>query len=125
MAVLEPGLIGVMGDVHGNKRWTLQAVKDICERLEPPRIILQAGDFGVRPEREFQLFGMEFPHIQEGFPPEELSQVLEDNDAELRICEGNHEDHDMLDRLAEGLGGLPMIQIAHRITWLRRGFRWK
>jgi len=120
----EPGLIGVMGDIHGQKNWTVQAVKDICKRLEPPRIILQAGDFGVSPDREIHFAGTDEPYLQEGFPHKELSQVLEDNDAELWFCEGNHEDHDLLERHAEGLAELDGIQVAPRITWLRRGARW-
>jgi hypothetical protein len=123
MALLEPGLIGVMGDVHANEGWTLRSVRGICEKLheESPKIILQAGDFGMRPEREFQLSGL--THRQEGFPSAALSQLLEDNDAELWFCEGNHEDHDMLDRLAEG-SREGRIKVAGRITWLRRGERW-
>lgn len=121
----DPGLIGVMGDVHGNATWTLPAVKQICERLpdESPKIILQAGDFGVRRAREFQLSTV--PHLYEEFPPADLSRLLEENDAEMRICEGNHEDHDLLESLAEGLEHLDEIQIAPHITWLRRGCRWR
>lgn len=124
---MEPGLIGIMGDVHANATWTFPAVKRICERLsgESPKIILQAGDFGVWPRREVHLSGRIFPDITEGFPPDDLSDLLEENDAEIWFCEGNHEDHDLLERHAEGLGGLDRIQVAERITWLRRGCRWR
>lgn len=120
----DPGLIAVMGDIHGNGRYLLPEIGEICTHLpdESPRIILQAGDFGIRPVREYRLTGR--TEIHEGFPPARLSEILEENNAVMKICEGNHEDHDLLDSLAEGLEHLGEIEIAPRITWLRRGHRW-
>lgn len=120
-SVSDPKLIAIMGDIHANATWTFPAVKHICERLsgESPKIILQAGDFGVWAEKQTWFSGRAVPEISEGFPPDDLSRLLEDNDAEIWFCEGNHEDHDLLERHAAGSGELVRIQIAPRITWLR------
>lgn len=128
MAVLEPGLIGVMGDVHANTAWTVRQIPLICERLrnEFPKVILQAGDLGVwKDDGTFTWMGQECyrkPFL------EEVTEALEANDAEMRICEGNHEDHDYLAELAEKHAELhgycDEVPVTSRITWLRRGARW-
>jgi Calcineurin-like phosphoesterase len=118
----DPGLVGVMGDLHGNTRWAVHEIQRICERLpdESPKIILQAGDFGVsRDTGHYTWAGKEMyrkPFL------EEISDVLGENDAELWFCEGNHEDHDYLD---EFRATVEMPWLRSQIKWLERGLRWE
>lgn len=128
MAVLEPGLIGVMGDIHGNTRWTVPAIREICQRLEPPRIILQAGDCGIwrrETEPRLKMFPTvwDVPEIPAHFP-DVVNAVLEEEDAELWMCEGNHEDHDLLDEIFAAAEGASDVRITPRVRWLLRGYRW-
>lgn len=121
----DPGMIGVMGDLHGNTAWTVSQIPEICKRLSPPRIILQAGDFGVwaPPGTEEWSFAGK-THSRKSFLSA-VDEVLAEHDAELWFADGNHENHDLLAEMAEGLEELDMLQVTPRITWLRRGARWE
>lgn len=126
MAVLTPGLVGVMGDVHANRKWIVSQIPLICERLESPKIILQAGDFGVWAlpgEEKWSFAGEE--HVRKSFLTA-VDEVLHDSDAQLWFVDGNHENHDLLEEIAgDRLLGSGIIEITARISWLRRGYRWK
>ena len=121
----DPGLIGIAGDWHGNTRWGVSAVRQICSRLEgeKQKIILQAGDFGVwhPPGDEVWTFaGVE--RSRQSYLSA-IEEVLSDNNAELWFCDGNHEDHPLLARLLADSD--PYGQITPRVRYLNRGSRWK
>jgi hypothetical protein len=122
----DPGLIGIAGDWHGNTKWALHAIRRICERLheESPKIILQAGDFGVwhPPGMEIWTFGGK-EHSRLSYLSA-LDEVLFDNDAQLWFVDGNHEDHNMLAELAASQPGADSVWLTSRIKWLQRGHRW-
>jgi hypothetical protein len=123
-------LVGIMGDVHGNTRHTVAAIARMCELLPEPRIILQAGDFGVYPETGTFEWAGEIVHVQTFL--EAVEEVLKAGNAELWFVDGNHEDHHLLRRhqqLVSDFGvpyGNPVrLAPSHHITWLPRGYRWE
>jgi hypothetical protein len=121
----DPGLVAIAGDWHANRRWAVSQVRQICGRLhaESPKIILHAGDLGVWRERRVYKFAdrtYERPTYLE-----ELTQLLEDNDAELWFADGNHEDHPYLGELAAAGEVGEYGWITPRIRWLLRGSRWE
>lgn len=107
----DPGLTGVIGDVHANTLWTVSAIKQICKRLEgeKEKIILQAGDFGVWRGSTF------IPQV---------SNALKDHGAQLWFADGNHEDFPWLRKLQED-SEWGQRWITPRIKWLTRGSRWE
>jgi Calcineurin-like phosphoesterase len=120
----QPGLTGIMGDIHGNTRWAIPAIRQICARLpgENPKIILQAGDFGFTRDDGTFLWAGEIMHRQTFL--EAVTETLEAEDAYLWACEGNHEDHGYLAELLAG-GNRDDIWPTPRVRWLPRGTRWK
>lgn len=104
-----PVFAGIMGDVHANIPWVTSQIPRICKRLPPPRIILQAGDFGV----------WEPPGNQSFLSA--VDQVLRDCDAELWFVDGNHEDHEYLNKTR---ASVETPWLTSRIQWLERGRRW-
>ena len=129
MESTDPGLTGIAGDWHGNTRWAVSAIRQICERLheESPKIILQAGDFGISDDDGTYRWKGETCHRQTYL--EALEEVLQDNDAQLWFVDGNHENHDFLARIREELTDdplepVPLVPSAFHVYHLPRGYRW-
>lgn len=124
----DPGKIAVAGDWHKNERWALSVIPQIAERLpgEEDKVILHAGDLGIHRETaEHERAGRAC--YRQAYL-EALTGTLEDHDAFLWFCEGNHEDHPYLKELADRNGirsGRDYGQITSRIRWLPRGTRWE
>lgn len=97
------------GDIHGEKNWfkhvSTQARRNGCQ------LILPLGDFGYWP-RDTR-FGIEFLRTVE--------RTLVENDQYCVFIDGNHEDHDELDRLPLDPAGFRPI--SDRLIHLPRGFR--
>jgi hypothetical protein len=120
----DPNLVGIIGDLHGNTRYAVSAIRQVCEKLhlESPKIILQAGDFGVYPDDGTHEWMGETRRHQTFL--EGVTEVLDDNDARLWFVDGNHEDHNMLAELAASQPGADSVWLTSRIKWLQRGHRW-
>lgn len=102
--------IGIAGDWHANTRFAVNAIARIARHLEPPRIILHAGDFGVWRGHGDYLRA--------------VSAALDQAGADLWFVDGNHEDHPYLREL--GYSGMwAGNMIAPHITHLERGTRWE
>lgn len=117
----EPSLVAVAGDWHGNAKWAVSAIRQMCARLPEPRIILHAGDFGVWPDDGTFMWIGELRHRQTYL--EAVSEALETANARLWFVDGNHEDHPYLASLTEGMRDDDAC-VAYRISHLRRGYRW-
>lgn len=122
MKFAEPRLVAIAGDWHANRRWAVSQIPEICRLLDPPRIILHAGDLGVWDEREWSR--------QHGLPTflELMQAELEKADATLSFVDGNHEDHEYLKHIAmfsKALGSPYPVHGAERIMWMPRGYRWE
>jgi hypothetical protein len=105
--------IMIAGDWHGNTRWAVHAIHEGCSQLDgETKLILQLGDFGIWCNGHMYL--------------EKLSAALEEEGAELFFIDGNHEDFTLLRKHAKAneTPGVP-FQIAPRIWYLPRGWRWK
>ena len=122
----EPGKIAIAGDWHHNQLWATSAIVQACARLDDPKIILQAGDFGIwRETAEYERTGKAY--YRQAYP-EALTETLEDQDAYLWFCEGNHENHPYLSDTADEYQretGWDYGWITPRIRWLPRGTRWE
>ena len=98
----------IAGDWHANARWAVHAIHKGCSEV---KVALQLGDFGLwRTEKAYL---------------EKVSEALEDEDANLYVLDGNHEDHAWLAELMKGLTTGEPLKVAERIWYLPRGFRWE
>lgn len=77
--------IAFLGDTHGNKRRTLEAIR--LASAMGAEVIVQTGDFGYWP-RQTKGGGDKFL--------DDVSELLVAKQLELHWVDGNHEDHDML-----------------------------
>jgi hypothetical protein len=102
-----PERIGVAGDWHGNTPWAVRAVRKMAGHLEPPRIIVHLGDFGIWPGPSGASY------------LSRLDAALAEADAELWFVDGNHEDFTQLHPDAPD-----RYRMAARIWHLPRGYRW-
>jgi Calcineurin-like phosphoesterase len=103
-----PSRIVVAGDWHGNAEHGRRVIAYAAAQLadQPVKIILQLGDFGVWPDAE----GVDYIGA--------LLDACHDYDARIWFIDGNHENFDMLPRLAIS------DSERQRIHWLPRGHRW-
>lgn len=103
----------VAGDTHGNQRWVATLAK--LARRHGCAGILQLGDFGVWPGPG----GVRY-----------LDQVeahLVANGIWMVFIDGNHEDHDALDRARfahRHAGGEGFVALRPHLAWAPRGLRW-
>lgn len=107
-----PGHVMVAGDWHMNRVQGCLAVREGAGGLPAPRVILQLGDFGIWPGEggAWYLAG--------------LNRALAAADATLAFIDGNHEDHDFLASVREGMDPLAPAQVSDNIWHLPRGYRW-
>lgn len=119
MSGVVPGRLVVAGDWHGNARWATSVIREAAALLadEPRKVILQLGDFGIWP-------GMDGAAYIGA-----VAAALGDDQHELLFVDGNHEDHDWLDLVAEGKKcpdgkSYPPHSIAPSVWWLPRSYRW-
>jgi Icc-related predicted phosphoesterase len=97
------------GDWHGNREFCSQVLSLAATQGAPT--VLQLGDFGLWPGRHDAWLD----HVED-----EASRT----GTEVYWVDGNHEDHDQLDRWrAEAGGGL--VHLRPRVWWASRGSRWE
>lgn len=115
----DPRRVLVAGDWHGNWHWASKVISRIPQLLagEQRPLVLQLGDFGIWPGAAGRAF------------LGRTSRALREADAQLWFVDGNHEDHDQLDRELRCRPKDPPwrdrpVQLEPRIWWLPRGHRW-
>jgi len=101
--------IMLLGDTHGNERWTCWLIDQAYEAGVDG--ILQLGDFGYWPRNEWGKSFLKW-----------VEQTLAEHDLPLWFIDGNHEDHDCLKSTVSQPGPLALTD---HITYLPRGTRWQ
>ncbi|MBV9660186.1 MAG: metallophosphoesterase [Acidimicrobiales bacterium] len=110
MTSADPTQVLLAGDWHGNREWAAE-----CFAVAEARgcqVILQLGDFGLWPGREDEWLD----HVDGLGAASGVSLVWID---------GNHEDHDSLDRWRAGADERGLVQMRRNVVWASRGARWE
>ena len=98
------------GDWHGNREWAQTcfevAARDKCDA------VLQLGDFGLWPGREDEWLD----HVE---------RLAASAGAPLTWIDGNHENHEALDRWRDQADGSGLVQMRDSVRWATRGARWE
>lgn len=105
----EPARILVCGDWHGERTWARACLR-IARRLGCPTVV-QLGDFGLWPGEEGRWLDF-------------LDREATRAGVALTWIDGNHEDHDSLDRWRQRAGPDGMVTMREQIHWAPRGSRW-
>lgn len=110
-----PGRVLVAGDWHANREWALNVIRRVPQLLpgQPPRVILQLGDFGIWPGDEGRRY------------LGSIAAVLDLVNAELWFVDGNHEDFVQLSRMARDTLPDGRVVVRPNIYHLPRGHRWQ
>lgn len=108
----EPTKLLIAGDWHGNAGWA-RSVIDYAAQHECDTIV-QCGDFG---------FWCDTPETTRFLSS--LQADLEHHGITLYWIDGNHEDHDRLQRMTLGLNFPTHTAGYDRILYLPRGYRWQ
>lgn len=101
--------IGILGDTHGNWGWVKYALGKF--KREGISTILQAGDFGIWPGEKGGLFARN------------VNNKLKENDQEMLVAPGNHEDWTKILSLPEYEDG--WLSFRDNIRIAPRGHRWE
>jgi hypothetical protein len=121
----DPEFVGLLGDVHGNLKWTLHALEALdgqfAQAGETRKIVIQLGDFG------FKL--MEPAAWTAGLMPiQQLDNALVELGMELWWIDGNHEWWPEIQELLaayEQPHDYPLrLRGFQAISYLPRGTRW-
>lgn len=97
----------VVGDIHGAFRTRLNPLVN----TQQPDIILQCGDFGYWPN---------YPGDPSDPAKDIKSRLRNGNRCEIRFCDGNHEDHSELRKLAPG-GSWEPVEVGPGVFYQPRG----
>jgi predicted phosphodiesterase len=114
-ADLNPTMIAVSGDWHGNQHFAKRAIE--YAKNQGAEAILHVGDFGYTFSRKF-MSGVDYALCRAGLP--------------LAFADGNHENHELLNNLVDAYsdmngGQLGAIQWrgSANVFYLPRTFRWE
>jgi hypothetical protein len=112
---IAPKKVMIAGDWHMNVMWACSAVRQGAARLdgEEKKVILQLGDFGIWHGKAGKAY------------LDDLEYQLLRADAWLFFLDGNHENHRLLARAADGGKAGEAVPFTSRIWHLPRGYRWK
>lgn len=105
-----PSRLLLAGDWHGNREWAATCFATAAG--EGCQAIVQLGDFGLWPGREDSWL-------------DHLAQLADRHGVELVWIDGNHEDHDALDRWRAAADAQGMVPMRPRVVWASRGARWE
>jgi len=101
----------VMGDIHGAFRGRLNQFINV----QQPDLVLAAGDFGFWPNWPKHMGG------EPSDPAKDIKNFLRNgNLSEIRFCDGNHEDHDALRKLAPQSSREP-VEVGPSVFYHPRG----
>lgn len=106
----DPERVLLAGDWHGNRGWAEYCFDAAVARR--CQVIVQLGDFGLWPGREEAWL-------------DHVDRLAEERGIPLVWVDGNHEDHDSLDRWRARADGQGMVQMRPRLAWASRGARWE
>lgn len=98
------------GDWHGNRRWAEECF-EVAARTGSG-VVLQLGDFGLWPGREDEWL-------------DHVDSLASGSGAQLVWIDGNHENHEALDRWRESADGDGMVRMRPSVRWATRGARWE
>jgi Calcineurin-like phosphoesterase len=98
------------GDWHGNREWAARCFEVAAARHVDT--VLQLGDFGLWPGREDAWLD----HVDEQARAAGTTLVWID---------GNHENHDALERWRADADDHGLVQMRERVRWASRGARWR
>jgi hypothetical protein len=107
-----PDFVAVAGDWGGSVTWGCQVIEEAAAVLpeDGPRLLLQLGDYGLRPRRD---------HFTS-----RIEMALEESRMRLWYLDGNHDWHDDLDAMHQAHPGPAEIWPGARVAHLPRGTRW-
>ena len=105
----DPERVLLAGDWHGNAAWAEACTVAAAEAACP--VVLQLGDFGLWPGRADAYLD----HVDAAAQRAGVAVVWID---------GNHEDHDALDRWRDRAGPGGLVAMRPSVTWAPRGARW-
>ena len=101
----------IAGDTHGSLPWTLHLLDKAVEFECDAMFVL--GDFGFWPRHGD---GRDFLY--------KLEHQLKKHEMDLWWLDGNHEDHDELDKLVEKYREMGAIPYSNHIAYTPRGYGW-
>lgn len=105
----DPGRVLLAGDWHANAGWAAECVRVAADAGCP--VVLQLGDFGLWPGREQSYL-------------DGIDEVAAAAGVQVWWIDGNHEDHDSLDRWRTRAGGDGLVAMRDNVVWASRGARW-
>lgn len=105
----DPGRVLLAGDWHGNLAWATGCLRAAADEGCP--VVLQLGDFGLWPGREDTYL-------------DELDRAADSAGVGIVWIDGNHEDHDSLDRWRRHADPAGLVSMRPHVTWATRGARW-
>lgn len=105
----EASRVFLAGDWHGNRGWA-QECFDLAT-AEGCDVLVQLGDFGLWPGREAGWLD----HVE---------GLAERSGIPMLWVDGNHEDHDSLDRWRAESDKRGLVRMRAHVTWATRGARW-
>jgi hypothetical protein len=108
--VRDPPRVLLAGDWHGNGAWADECIRLAAEHGCPT--VLQLGDFGLWPGREEAWLD----HLDASAAGAGVNVVWID---------GNHENHDWLEKARAESRGPGLLTLRDRVTWAGRGVRWE
>ncbi|MDR0466293.1 MAG: metallophosphoesterase [Deltaproteobacteria bacterium] len=125
-------LIYVLGDVHGdwrslntfiNKelRHSREFQNCVSNYAELEAILLQCGDFGFWPHKHGKLDMDDRRKPWDQYGIKNAVSGIKDGLVKIYWCDGNHENHDALDRLEELNPGKPFIPIMEGVYYAAFG----
>lgn len=102
-------MILIMGDIHGE--W---GKANALITKKNPSLIIQCGDFGWWPQ--FAMARSTVYHLRSW-----THMGLKTNGALCLFCDGNHENHEDLQRIQKDQGGNKAVHLYEKVFWMSRG----
>lgn len=106
----DAGRVLLAGDWHGNEDWARTCLRAAADADCP--VVLQLGDFGLWPGREDAYL-------------DGLDRAAGEAGVKVVWIDGNHEDHDSLDRWRRRADPSGLVEMRPGVIWASRGARWK
>lgn len=105
----DPGRVFLAGDWHANAAWAAECIRAAADA--DCRVVLQLGDFGLWPGREDSYL-------------DGIDEAATGAGVQVWWIDGNHEDHDSLDRWRTTASADGLVAMRDNVVWASRGARW-